>query len=120
MSDDGFESGHGIRHRSVLFAMEREQFLQDVAAFAGTGVPKHLRSGEHLEGDAREAHGDFHVQVAWVLASFFAAFGEGVELAVALDEVVGDAHQDGAKLAVAAAHSRRAGIGVINLVALVS
>ena len=86
-----------------MLAMEGHEFGDDVVPLLEARVAEHLSAGHDLVGDAAEAQADLDACVPWVLALALPGVGQGVEVLVALDEVVGGAQDGGAELAVAAA-----------------
>jgi hypothetical protein len=80
-------------------------------------MAKDLTTGHHLNGDAAKAHTDLDVGVAWVLALGRPQTRHRPEVAVADDEIIGDAEDGGAERAAAVAN--QGAIGFIDLVAQV-
>src|SRR5947199_10371417 len=77
-----------------------------------------LAAGHHLIGDAAEAQGDLDARMAWVFARRAGAIGQSVKVVIATDEVVRDAQDGGAELAVAVAD--QGAVGLIYLIALIT
>jgi hypothetical protein len=100
------------------WAVEGEQLVEDGAALAQAGVAEHLPAGDHVEGDAAKAGGDFHMAVTRVLAGGLPGGAEQAEAGVAPQEIVRDPEDDGAEGAVGAADQRA--VGAIDAVALVA
>src|ERR1700686_868152 len=101
-----------------MLPMESDQLFQDVAARAQARMVKDLPARDHVVGDAAEAYGDFDMRVARVFAKHAPLVGQGAEVIVALDQVVGDEEDGGAESAVAAAH--QGAVGMIDAITLVS
>ena len=97
--------------------MESGQLIQDVMPALDTRMAEYLSAGHHLKGDAAEAQADFDARLARVLGLSGPLGGQGLEMMVAHDQVVGDGEDGGAEGMVTVAHQRT--IRVVDLVALV-
>src|SRR5262245_62821050 len=97
--------------------VEGRQLVEDVVSCRQARMSKCLAAGDHLEGDAAEAGTDFDASMSWVFAGGPPAVSQDVEVVVATDQVVGDAQDGGAELAIGAAH--QGAVGAIHLVALI-
>ena len=106
---------HGFLHGRLVFDVEGEQLLQDVAAFAQARMTKDLPARDHLEGDAAKACGDADMIFAWILAEDLPVVGQVAEVCVAQHQIVGDAENGGAQGAVGAARQMA---GMVDAIAL--
>ena len=92
--DGGLQIAEHLGHGRVVLAMEGIQFVEDVVTALDAGMAKDLAAGDHLEGNAAEAHTDPDMAVPGVLALAGPLRGQVLEVVVAADEVVRDA-EDG-------------------------
>src|SRR6516164_7474573 len=77
-----------------------------------------LAAGHHMKGDAAEAVGDADTDITRVLARGSPVVPQNIEVVVATDQVVGNAEDGGAELAVAVFDQGT--VGMIDLVALIA
>jgi hypothetical protein len=75
-------------------------------------------TSDHGEGQSAEDLGNLDAHPAWVFAGAGPLGGAGLEVVVAMDEVRGRLHQDGAKPTVATA--TQGAVGAIDLVTLIA
>src|SRR5438067_10407649 len=73
----------------LVFKVEGQELVKDVAAFANAGMAKDLPASNHVEGDACKADGNFDVTEAWVLASGPPGGGQQLEAVIAAHQGVG-------------------------------
>jgi hypothetical protein len=118
LPDGGVEVRQELGHGRVMLTMKGQELFKDVTAFAGTGVLKHLPTGDHMKGNAAEAHGDTDANGPRIMPRKTPAYLERPEVIVALDEVVGDEHQHGAERAIAAL--AKWPVRVIHFIALIT
>jgi len=104
--------------RRLVFEVEGKQLVEDVAALTQTRMAEDLSAGDHVERHAAKAARDLDMAEAWVFAGGLPGGGEHAEALVAQDQVVGDAHDDGAEGAVGATDEGT--IGVIDTIALIA
>jgi hypothetical protein len=83
--DGMMKIGQDVLEGRLVLQVEGEELVEDVAAFAHAGMSKDLSSGDHLEGDAAEAHGDLDMSVSGVLAGGFPGGSAHAEMGVAED-----------------------------------
>jgi len=107
-----------VAHGCVVFAVEGHQLVEDVVSSLQAGMAKDLLTGHHLEGDAAETAADADAAMAGGFAGGPPVVGQAAAMVVAADQVVGDAHNGGAQLVVAAAH--QGAVGMIYFVALIT
>ena len=116
--DGVMKIGQDVLKGRLVLQVEGQELVEDVAAFAQAGVSKDLSAGDHVEGDAAEAHGDLDMGMLGVLAGGFPGGSAKAEMGVAEDEVVGDAEDGGAEGAVGAADERT--VGAVDAIALIA
>src|SRR5262249_34070434 len=98
--------------------MEGIQFVEDVVPTLDARMSKDLATRDHLKGDAAEAKADPDVGVPWILALAGPACGQGLEVVVAEDQVIGDTEDGSAERAVAVAH--QGPVGFVHFVTLIT
>src|SRR5712692_852494 len=116
--DDRFEVLPQLGGRRAMAAVELQELAEEVVPWLAARVREQLPAGDQGVGQAAEDLGDLDAQPARVFAGTAPEFGTGVEVVVAVYQVVGGLHEDGAEAAIAAAAQ---GAAVqIDLVALVA
>src|SRR5713226_2409291 len=99
--------------------MERGQLVQDVVPPLQAGMAEDLLAGHHLVGNAAEAQSDSDADSALVvLAGRRPAVGQRLEVVVAADQVVQNASDGGAELAVAVADQGT--VGMVDFITLIT
>src|SRR5713101_3887789 len=116
--DRGLQTGQGLRQGRVMLAVKGQQFVENVMALLQGRMMEHLSAGHHLIGDATETLGDFDMGMSRVFTGRPPTHGQGVEVVIAQNQVVGDAEDGGAEPAIGAA--AQGAVAEIDLVALVT
>jgi hypothetical protein len=106
-----------LSHGRVMLTMKGQELFEDVTAFAGARMLEHLPTGDHMKGNAAEAHGDADANGPRIMPGKGPARLKRPEVIVAFDKIVSDEHQHGAERAIAALAKRS--IRAIDLVALI-
>ncbi len=101
--DGVMKIGQDVLEGRLVFQVEGQEFIEDVAAFAQARMSKDLPAGDHVDGDAAEARGDLDMGMLGVLAGGFPGGSAHAGRGVAEDEIVGDAEDGGTKGAAGAA-----------------
>ena len=118
MPDRGLQTGQGLRHGRVMLAVKGQQFVENVMALLQGRMVEHLSAGHHVVGDATETLGDFDMGMSRVFTGRPPTHGQGVEVVIAQNQVVGDAEDGGPEPAIATA--AQGAVAEIDLVALVA
>jgi hypothetical protein len=116
--DDRLEVAQLEQRVGGVLAVEVQQLAEQVVVGLAASMREQLPASDHGKGQAAKDLGDLDAQPTRVLAGAVPWGGAGAKVMVALRQVVGGLHQDGAATAVAAATPRT--VVTIHWVALIA